>query len=165
MSAATNHRDPPHDFLELSVVLTGYGQADLLGTGMVRPYYDEMVSIVGEAIVGELLGAAASSLRGAGSDAREREEAIRRTILDDAKLGPVARNVIKMWYLGNWYQLPRAWRDAYGAHARDIDHVVSAAAYQEGLVWRAIGSHPPGAKHPGFGTWSQPPPSKRSDPS
>jgi hypothetical protein len=154
---ATNHRDPPHDFLELSAVLTGYGQADLLGTGMARRYYDETVSIVGEAIVGELLGAAVSSRRRAGGGARELEEAIRRKILDDAKLGPVARNLIKMWYLGNWYQLPRAWREAHGERARDTDHVVSAAAYQEGLVWRAIGSHPPGAKQPGFGTWSQPP--------
>ena len=157
MSLATNHHDPLDDFLKLSAVLTGYDRADLHGTGMVRPYYDELVSIVGEAIVGELLGEAVSSLQGTGGDAREQEEAIRRKILDDEKLGPVARNVIKMWYVGNWYQLPREWRDTYGAHARDTDHVVSAAAYQEGLVWRAIGSHPPGAKQPGFGTWSQPP--------
>jgi hypothetical protein len=152
---ATNDRDPLDDFLKLSAVLTGYDRADLHGTGMVWPYYDELVSIVGEAIVGELLGAAVSSLREAGGDARE--EAVQRKILDDSKLGPLARNLIKMWYLGNWYQLPRVWREAHGAHARDTDHVVSAAAYQEGLVWRAIGSHPPGAKQPGFGTWSQPP--------
>jgi hypothetical protein len=157
VSAATDHRDPPRDFLELSAVLTGYGPTDLLGTGMARRYYDETVSIVGEAVVGELLGAAVSSLRAAGGDAADLEEAVRRKILADAKLGPVARNVIKMWYLGSWYQLPRAWREAHGAHARDTDHVVSAEAYQEGLVWRAIGSHPPGAKQPGFGTWSQPP--------
>jgi hypothetical protein len=157
VSAVTNDRNPPDDFLALSVALTGYDRVDLLGTGMVRPYYDELVSIVGEAVAGELLGAAVSSLRRAGGDAKELQEEVRRTILDDAKLGPVARNVIKMWYLGNWYQLPRAWREAHGAHARDTDHVVSAAAYQEGLVWRAIGSHPPGAKQPGFGTWSQPP--------
>jgi hypothetical protein len=157
VSAATDHRDPPQDFLELSAVLTGYGRADLLGTGLARRYYDETVSIVGEATVGELLGAAVSSLRAAGGDAAGLEEAVRRKILGDAKLGPVARNVIKMWYLGSWYQLPREWREAYGANARDTDHVVSAAAYQEGLVWRAVGSHPPGAKQPGFGTWSLPP--------
>ena len=27
----------------------------------------------------------------------------------------------------------------------------------EGLVWRAAGTHPMSAKAPGFGTWAQPP--------
>jgi hypothetical protein len=69
----------------------------------------------------------------------------------------MARNIIKMWYTGNWAQLPQAWRNQHGAGARDVDHVISSQAYQEGLVWRAIGTHPQGAKQPGFGTWALPP--------
>ncbi|MEU3291446.1 hypothetical protein ABZ722_03680 [Streptomyces longwoodensis] len=35
--------------------------------------------------------------------------------------------------------------------------VVSPAAYTEGLLWRAIGAHPSGAKAPGYGSWATPP--------
>ena len=41
------------------------------------------------------------------------------------------------------------------------DHVVSAAAYREGLVWPAAGTHPMSAKQPGFGTWAKPSALKR----
>jgi hypothetical protein len=148
----TDDPDPPEDFLALSAMLTGYGRADLLGTGVARRYYDEVVSVVGDAVCRELLEAAAACA--AEDDPARRERAVRRTVLAHPKLGPVARNVIKMWYLGSWRQLPRAWRAAYGDSPAGGNHVVSAQAYQEGLVWRAIGSHPPGAKPPGFGTWA-----------
>ncbi|NNH33825.1 hypothetical protein C9413_32005, partial [Rhizobium sp. SEMIA 4085] len=35
--------------------------------------------------------------------------------------------------------------------------VVSPDAYIEGLLWKAIGAHPAGAKGPGFGSWAFPP--------
>jgi hypothetical protein len=142
VTAASNDRDPLEDFLALSVALTGYGRADLLGTGVARRHYDEAVRMAGEAVCRDLLDAAAAACA-AGDDVARREEALRQTVLAEPKLGPVARSIIKMWYLG-------AWREPPG----DRDHVVSAEAYQEGLVWRAIGSHPPGAKQPGFGTWA-----------
>ena len=156
MAAATKTTDAVADFVALSAVLTGFRKIDLLGTGMARQYHDALISIVGEATSAAFVGAAMALLQPAGKDADAAEKAL-ATLLSDNKLGPLARNVIKMWYLGNWSQLPQEWRDAYGANARDTDHVVSADAYQEGLVWRAIGSHPAGAKQPGFGTWSLPP--------
>ena len=75
-------------------------------------------------------------------------------LVGHARLGPLAKNLIRMWYVGNWEQLPAAWGDEFGAPANDQTKVVSAAAYQEGLVWRTIGSHAPGAKQPGYGTWA-----------
>ena len=84
----------------------------------------------------------------------------RRVILDSPRYGPVARNVAMMWYLGTWTQLPRPWRNTFGATACDTDHVVSAAAYREGLVWPAAGMHPMSAKQPGFGSG----PGRRSRP-
>ena len=44
----------------------------------------------------------------------------------------------------------------YGVPYR-ITSTVTAASYQEGLLWPAIGANPPGAKAPGYGSWAQPP--------
>lgn len=82
---------------------------------------------------------------------------MRRSRSSRSALGPVARNVILLWYTGNWNELPQGWRDAYGVSVADVSAVVSAEAYQEGLMWVAGGTHPQGAKEPGFGTWAEPP--------
>jgi len=135
-------------FLQLSEALTGYSSADLLGTGLLETYYNEVRDIVGGRIFGRLL------VTWDESSSRSSEACTR--ILGDPMLGPIARNIITMWYVGNWNQLPRQWRQTYGAHARDLTRVISAEAFQEGLVWDAIGAHPPTAKSPGFGTWAAP---------
>ena len=44
-----------------------------------------------------------------------------------------------------------------GAHAAAETSTVTSASYQEGLLWRAIGANPPGAKAPGYGSWAKPP--------
>jgi hypothetical protein len=85
------------------------------------------------------------------------QEAVRARILDAPWLGPLARNTITLWYTAQWAQLPAAWRYAHGAVEADVDHVVSAQAYQEGLMWKAAGTHPMGARQPGYGTWALPP--------
>ena len=144
--------DAVSDFLELSAALTGFSRVDLSGTGLVETYYNEVREIVGERIFGRLL---LTSSRAHEIDAVAK--AIEVCILRDECIGPVARNLIRMWYLGNWTQMPRAWRANYGASARDCTRVISAHAYREGLMWRAIDAHPPTAKSPGFGSWTAPP--------
>ncbi len=137
-------------FLRLSAILTGFEEYELMGTGMLMTYYDKLLLIIGAREVGALFGALS---RVADGD----DEGFREVILDDPRYGPVARNVSMMWYLGTWTQLPREWRNTYGATSYDTDHVVSAAAYREGLVWPAAGTHPMSAKQPGFGSWARPP--------
>lgn len=132
--AFTNENE---QFLDLSVALTGYSRVDLQGTGLVGEYWCELVSSAGEETSRELLDAWERVQRS--TDALE--PALRREILSCPKLGPAARNLVKMWYLGQWSD----------------DHVVSGEAYQQGLVWDAIGAHPMAAKQQGFGTWSLPP--------
>jgi hypothetical protein len=127
-------------FLELSVQLTGYRSTDLQGTGQLSEYLDELVTIVDDDLIARLL------------DCTDAQQA-----LADPDLGPLARNLTVMWYLGQWDALPSEWRNRNGASPYDVDHVVSAAAYREGLAWRAAGSHPMGAKPPGFGSWAAPP--------
>ena len=157
-------------FLQLSEALTGYSSADLHGTGLLETYYNEVRDIVGGRRLGRLL-LTWSEIRIRASDLSENEagtrilekvrtrilEEVRTRILGDAEFGPIARNIITMWYVGNWKQLPRVWRQEYGAHARDQTRVISAKAFREGLIWDAIGAHPPTAKSPGFGTWAAPP--------
>ena len=148
-------------FLQLSVVLTGYSSADLLGTGLVETYYNEVRDIVGGRIFGRLL-LTWEEIQGKpepGEDAAGARmvDEFRKRVLDNSMLGPIARNIITMWYVGNWNQLPRVWRQKYGAQAKDLTRVISARAFREGLVWDAIGAHPPTAKSPGFGTWASTP--------
>ena len=148
-------------FLQLSGALTGYSSADLQGTGLLDTYYNEVRSIVGGRIFGRLLltWSEIQDASGLSEDQVDKRilRDVRRRILDNAMLGPIARNIITMWYVGNWNQLPRVWRQKYGAQAQDQSRVISAMAFREGLVWNAIGAHPPTAKSPGFGTWAAPP--------
>lgn len=141
--------DAVAEFLRFSAILTGFDEQELLGTGMLETYYDELLLIIGAREAGSLFGAL---LRVVDGD----EASFRSVILDDDRYGPVARNVLRMWYLGTWAQLPRKWRNDYGATSYDTDHVISAAAYREGLVWPVAGTHPMGAKQQGYGSWAKP---------
>jgi hypothetical protein len=146
------------EFVEMSVTLTGFDAVELEGTGLVGPLYDELVATIGAREAGKLLAASGrvhDAFAPKGPDALDR--AFRTEILEDDRFGPVARRVLKMWYLGTWTQLPRAWRDAYGATSLDTDRVLSGRAYTESLVWIAGHTHPMGAKAPGHGSWSVPP--------
>lgn len=140
-------------FLDFSADVTAFTVFQLWGTGQAESYLATVVERVGPGTLEQLLDAyhaAASEPRGT------REQYLRAKIFDDKKLGPVARNIIKMWYVGIWYKLPDDWYAAHGG-CQEKDIMVSAAAYTEGLLWPAIGANPPGAKAPGYGSWAQPP--------
>jgi hypothetical protein len=144
-------------FLDLSSKLTAFSVYDLQGTGQAEPYLSTVTDVVGPEIVDTLLGTYARVKTGAQIEGFDVDGKLRREILADEMLGPIARNIIKMWYVGIWYQLPAAWRQTFGTRENDFMHVVSAAAYTEGLLWTAIGANPNGAKAPGYGSWAQPP--------
>ena len=152
---AQRRHDTVRHFLELSAALTGYDAVELQGTGMVEAYLDFTWRAVGSRVLGELLTTWCDLA--SGSDGPPPERALRAAILASPKLGPVARNVVVLWYLGQWNQLPADWRDRHGADAVDQTGIVSPEAYVQGLVWDAIGTHPQGAKQPGFGSWALPP--------
>jgi hypothetical protein len=145
-------------FYELSVVLTGFTRFELNGTGVGDTYFATAMDIVGRDIMTELIVRFYEILEASGGDESEFDRAFRREIInDDDKLGPVAGNLTKMWYLGNWVQLPAKWRQDYVTSSLDVTKVVSASAYREGLVWLALEAHPMGAKPMGFGTWGEKP--------
>lgn len=141
-------------FYGLSRDLTGFDEVALRGTGRGEEYLAELERILPPDVPPALLAAYGRALEDYPDD---RDLGIQVEILGDPRLGPVARNLIFMWYTGTWQQLPDAWRAAYGISAADAPHVVSSEAYREGLVWQAIGAHPAGAKQQGYGSWAFPP--------
>lgn len=144
-------------FVALSVVLTGFDDAELWGTGMVDPYLDWLRSVVGDQRTGDLLSASHATIDAAGGKPAVLERLFLMNILEDEALGPLARNLIVLWYLGQWNQLPADWRDVHGASALDQTCIISPDAYVQGLAWKAIHAHPTGAKMPGYGSWALPP--------
>jgi hypothetical protein len=142
------------NFLAFSADVTAFSRFELQGTGQAQEYLDTVMHIVGATIVDRLLDLHASTVAAAAGDGAARDDLLRRDVLGDPQLGPVARNIVKMWFLGIWYQLPREWTEAFGARPNDVTFVVSGAAYTEGLLWPAIGANPPGAKGPGYGSWA-----------
>lgn len=144
-------------FLAFSADATAFTRFELQGTGQAQEYLDTVVRIVGATIVDRLLDLHVSAVAAAAGDEATREDLLRRDILSNPQLGPVARSIVKMWFLGIWYELPREWSEAFGARPGDVTFMVSGTAYTEGLLWPAIGANPPGAKAPGYGSWALPP--------
>ncbi|MBI2921943.1 MAG: hypothetical protein HYY18_12725 [Planctomycetes bacterium] len=144
-------------FLGLSEVLTGFTKFRLQGTGQGALYFSTLTDVVGQGTAGELLQAWSGVAAAAGQDEGKLERLMRSEILSHEKLGPIARNLIKLWFVGTWYQLPAAWREVFGTPERDRSFVPAASSYVEGLLWPTIGANPTGAKGPGYGTWADPP--------
>jgi hypothetical protein len=142
-------------FLDFSAEVTAFTVFELRGTGQADAYLATVAGVVGEGLVDELL--VRYERVQTSEDRAARERLLRREIFGDERLGPIARNVIKLWYVGIWYELPAGWREAFGARENDFTFTVSPAAYTVGLLWSAIGANPPGANAPGYGSWAAPP--------
>ncbi len=140
-------------FLRLSADLTGFSKAQLQGTGMLEMYYGAIGKIIDSGIIGTMLLTYQQLVEEC--DGKSDEVCIK--LAEDPMLEPVIKNVATLWYLGQWNQMPREWRNQYGASALDRDHVISAEAYRQGLAWVAMGAHPMGTKEQGYGAWSLPP--------
>jgi hypothetical protein len=146
-------------FLDVSVALTGFSRFHLQGTGQASLYFATIRDIIGGDMFGELL----QTFHRLELEAKNKNDqsiltnALRSEILGSEKLGAIARNIIKLWYIATWYQLPPAWRDVFGTKENDRTFIPSPQAYPEGLLWPSIGVNPPGAKPPGYATWAEPP--------
>jgi hypothetical protein len=155
------NQDSLEQFLSLSVGLTGFDRAALLGTGLLQEYYQQIVSVTGEAISQQLWEVARQLSARTSDNGADLDVAIRCELMASPKFGPIARNIVQLWYWGAWIELPQAWRNQYRTSSQDVTHFTSAAAYQQGLIWKAMGTHPQGAQQPGYGSWSLKPTSKR----
>jgi hypothetical protein len=149
-------------FVAISAVLTGYDRAELFGTGCAEDYCHQFRQVLPEIILAEFFSHVPALEKAMAEDAKSATLKVRELYLSSEKLGPPARSLIQLWYLGQWAPLPQEWRRAYGASRFDVTRIISTRAYKEGLVWDAIGAHPMGAKQQGFGAWAAEPP-KRED--
>ena len=143
-------------FVVLSAALTGFPEFRLRGTGQAELHQATAEAMAGSANLLVLLDAFDAIAAAGGSEA-ERGRLLRRDILSDERLGPLARNILKRWYVGTWYQMPRGWRERVGGTVGDRDHIPSPQSYTEGLLWPAVGASPAGAKPFGYGMWAKPP--------
>lgn len=143
-------------FLALGAALTGYDRAALWATGCVSLYRGQLDAVAGPALGPRLeeIGGILAAL----PDGPARDDLIRDELLSDADLGPLARSLIQLWYLGQWTPMPADWVARNGARPADTARILSRGSYVEGLVWDAIGAHPMGAKPQGFGAWAEEPP-------
>ena len=147
---------PPYEhvasFYSLSVQLTGFGEVELLGTGVGGLYLAWLHRVFPDALP-ELLDVWSSVERD--YPPPERALGLQERILDDAELGPFARAILALWYTATW--TPPKSEDVNLPASENVDRSFGAA-YPEGLMWRAaIGAHPGGAKPTGFGTWAYAP--------
>jgi hypothetical protein len=143
-----------NQFVTFSAEITAFPELELWSTGLARVYLDTVTSIVGAHTLAELIDAY-TPIQDVDRESRDRK--LRRAIFGHQKLGPISRNIIKLWYIGIWEQLPQAWTEAYGAIEKNVGFSASNIAYTEGLLFKAIGANPPGAKAPGYGSWALPP--------
>jgi hypothetical protein len=149
--------DELQPFLSFSSAVTGFTEFELQGTGQAEAYRATVAEAVGDGVLAGLLEAWARVWSEAQGEPSVTRTLLRRHILSDPKLGPVGRHIIKLWYVGIWYELPPEWIDAFGALEKNDTFMVSASAYAEGMLWPAIGANPPGTKGPGYGSWTGPP--------
>jgi hypothetical protein len=134
------------EFVTLCVPLTGFAEYDLHGTGMAGLYLDTARRQVGALPFQAFLTAwkqAVAQHKGPGALTPVNRE--------------VARAVTYLWYTGAWPRIAPAAHAELRRQMANTEFVASPEAYAEGLVWRAFGAHPAGAKPPGFGTWSMKP--------
>lgn len=141
--------DVPGWFVALSAALTGHALSELWQTGLVPAHLAELRRVIPAAVLDALA-------RGGDAVAREGETAL-TAVLGDDDIGPVARSLTALWYLGTWLPLPDAWRARHGEHPDDRPRVVSPEAHVDALVWDVLAAPPMGARGPGFGTWALPP--------
>ena len=64
----------------------------------------------------------------------------------------VAQAILKLWYLGSWYQ-----PFGIAGAAKGKETVVSDQAYIKGLAWQSMQSHAMGNSTLTFGYWDKPP--------
>jgi hypothetical protein len=149
-------RDTLTAFLALSEDLTGFSAHRLKGTGLAETHLAHAAQRLGAAALADLLAAHAAA-RAESADDAALARTLRHRILSDPRLGPPARSLLKLWYVGVWHALPPEWHAAHGGALDDTDCVPRPAAYTEGLLWPAVGANPAGAKPHGYGIWARPP--------
>jgi hypothetical protein len=142
------------NFVGLSAVLTGFTSDDLFPPISPDPvaveYLDTLKAKVPAPLVSQLLTTFQNIQA---QNPPDIAQAVQQQILDDAVMGPVARNIIRMWYLSIWYDLDQQ-QPITGFSSGTV---VSMNAYTKGLAWTVAQAHPMGYSEMHYGYWAAPP--------
>jgi hypothetical protein len=142
-----------NNFVGLCVVLTGASQ-NVISPGFDTLNIKQQVYAAAQADNSQALAVlldryAALSAAGA-SPAEIIAEIMQPKELPTARL---ARSIILAWYSGAWY----ASAELYAAQ-QPTPQVLSAVAYEQGLMWKVAQAHAMGSADYPFGYWNSPPP-------
>jgi hypothetical protein len=120
-------------FMDFSALLTGFKVFDLFATGCAGEFFDTVnTKQYKETLNGLLLLFSKEKLKGN----PEIEEFI-PVLKNNKEYYDFTKKLVKLWYTGVW----------------DNKIIPSGLAYRQGLVWKAMNNHAPGANATGFGTW------------
>lgn len=123
-------------FVTISESLTGFTLNELQSTGLAEVYYRYILHHIEVATFTKFLDVSKNIIENSLTQ-EQLTYAISAEILSKPSTLGIAQSVITLWYLGTWE----------GAYVNDL-------SYKEGLVWNVMHAHPPGAKQPGFKSWS-----------
>lgn len=140
--AGDSRLDP---FYQFSSELTGFDRFDLNATGQGEAYLKEVRAKADADMLESLFQVWA--IIEADVPPEKRSAAIAKRIMAVDGLREVAQGILLLWYTGSWYDV------STGASS-----TLSGNSYVEGLMWKAIGSHPMAAKPQGYAAWTLPPP-------
>ena len=155
------------DFADMSAALTGF-QSSVLKPALdpvqlARTYYTFALGQIGQfAMTGLLNTFRALKNQKPPLTSQQIADSLLETSASTAPKCPpaaspqaqIAQSIVAMWYLGSWY--PPGLNGGGGFPPPPLQ-VVSSEAYTNGLVWKAMQSHPMGFSPFVFGYWSQPP--------
>ncbi len=121
-------------FIQMSEELCGIPSFYLSGTGYAPLYYKTAVEAAGDSRVNRLLNLYQSLPK---CCRRHRDTALRAKLLADQELGPVARNIIKLWYIATWLEMPQEWHAQF-LPGTTTAHSFPPYAYAESLLGPAV---------------------------
>jgi hypothetical protein len=124
-------------FLEVSALLTGFSKTELKATGMLESYYNTILKNVDKEDVEYFFLDVHILLTDKSYNEKDIEDNLASKFMADSSYNGLAKNIIILWYTGNWG-----------------GEVISSASYIQGLMWDVAHAHPPGAKQPGYGSWA-----------
>ncbi|HLM67567.1 MAG TPA: hypothetical protein VK358_08580 [Longimicrobium sp.] len=142
-------------FGRLSAVLTGFPLERVAPAldpiGLPAQFLAWVTDRMGQPAVQQLLAVYDGIDQQTGGNLAQQGPPVQAKILADATLGPLARRIMRLWYLGTWYDTEPP------AGPFPTGQVVSMNAYTGGLAWDAMQAHPMGYSEMHYGYWSDVP--------
>jgi len=137
-------------FVRISAQLTGFEEVELQGTGLVDLYYKTVITKNSASDLSLFFAEAAAILRETAGNEAQTIAQIQSRLIPDSCYNSLAKNIILMWYTGQWFTGTVSPSTINGTQ-------ISGESYVQGLMWTAGEAHPPGAKQPGYGSWAAAP--------